>query len=70
VGQQLAVADVERFVVHQQTEDLSVGDVDDRLSGFGIAVAGFSVGQRPQFVEGVEVRARQCERLALVEVGA
>jgi hypothetical protein len=35
VGEQLAVADVERLVVDQQTEDLSVGDVDDRLPGFG-----------------------------------
>src|SRR5262249_52308602 len=31
--------------------------------------AGLCVGQRPQLVQGVEIRARQCVRLALVQVG-
>ena len=34
----------------------------------GIAVAGLRVRERPQLVEGVQVRAGQAERLALVEI--
>ena len=37
---------------------------------FGIAVAGLGVRQRPDFVERVQVGARQAVRLALVEVAA
>ncbi len=70
VGQQFAVPDVERLVADQQANDLAVGDVDDGLAGLRIAVAGLGVRQRPDFVEGVQVGARQAVRLALVEVAA
>ena len=46
MGQQFAVADVERLVVDEQADQLSVGDVDDGLAVLRIAVAGFGVGQR------------------------
>ena len=64
------VADVEGLVVHQQSDDLPVGDVDHRLAGLGIAVRGLGVRQRAPFVHGVEVGARDTVRLALLEVAA
>ena len=67
---QLAVAQVERLVVHQQPDDLAVGDVDDRLAGLRVAVPALGVRQRPPLVEGVEVGARRGVRLPLVEVAA
>src|SRR5271168_284397 len=70
VAQQLAVANVERLVVDQQAQDLAIGDVDDGLSGLRVAVARFGVGQRPDFVERVQIRAGQAVRLAFVEVAA
>jgi hypothetical protein len=39
VGQQPTVRDVERLVVEHQPDQLAVGDVDDRLALFGVAVA-------------------------------
>ena len=70
VVEQLAVADVERLVVDQQPDQLAVGDVDDRLAGLGVAVAGLGVRQWAQLVERVEVGAGQAVRLALVQVAA
>jgi hypothetical protein len=43
MGTQFAVANIERFVVDQQPHDLAVGHIDDRLPGFGIAVAAFRI---------------------------
>ena len=43
---QLAVAQVERLVVDEQPDELAVGDVDDRLAGLGVAVAGLGVRER------------------------
>ena len=68
--QQLAVAQVERLVVDQQPDEFAVGDVDDRLAGLRVAVAGLGVGQRPRLVEGVQVGAGQPVRLTLVQVAA
>ncbi len=70
VGAQLAVAHVERLVVDEQPHDLPVGDVDDRLPGFRVAVAPLRVRQRAQLVHPVEIGAGQTVRLALVEVAA
>ena len=70
VLEQFAVAHVERFVVDEQAQDLAVGDIDERLAGFRIAVARLRVGQRPDLVERVQVGARQAVRFALVEVAA
>src|SRR5207248_640432 len=70
VGQQAAVTDVEGLVVDEQADDLPVGDVEDRLTRLRVAVAGLGVGERPQLVERVQVRPRNGEGLALVEVGA
>ena len=64
----LAVAKVERLVVDEQADDLAVGDVHQRLTGFRIAVGGLRMRQRTQLVERVQVRAGQAERLALVEI--
>ena len=70
VAVHLAVAQVERLVVHQQPDDLAVGDVDDRLARLRVAVPALGVRQRPPLVEGVEVGARRGVRLPLVEVAA
>ena len=67
---QRAVADVERLVVDEQPDQLAVGDVDGRLAGLGVAVAGLGVRQRALFEEGVEVGTRQPVRFPLVEVAA
>ena len=68
--EELPVADVEGLVVDEQTDDLAVRDVDDRLARLGIAVAALRVRQRPQLVERVQVGAGQAEGLALVQVCA
>ena len=70
VRQQLAVADVEQLVVDVQPHQLGVGDVDDRLPRLRVPVRRLGVRQRPRLVEAVEVRPRQPDRLALVEVPA
>src|SRR5215470_3181792 len=67
---QRAVPDVERLVVHQQPDDLAVGDVDDRLPVVGEAVPRLRVRQRPDLVHRVQVAARQPVRVTLVEVAA
>ncbi len=66
----LAKADIEGLVVHEQTDDLAVGDVDDGLSRLRIAVAGLGVWQRACLVESVQVAARQAVGLAFVQVTA
>ena len=68
VAQQPAVAHVERLVVDQQPDQLAVGDVDQRLAGLRVSVAGLRVGQRALFVEPVQVRPGQAVRLPLVQV--
>ena len=70
VGDQFAVADVERLVLDQQTQDLAVGHVDDGLAGLRIPVSGLGVRQRPDFEEGVQIGAGQAIRLALIKVAA
>src|SRR4051794_16076867 len=66
----MAVAHVERLVVDQQADDLAVGDVDQGLAVFGVAISGFCIRQRPRLVERIEVRAGQSVRLALVKVSS
>ena len=68
VTAQLPVAQVERLIVDEQADDLGVGDVDDRLTGLGVAVAGLGVGHRAQLVEPIEIGPGQSEGLSLVEV--
>ena len=70
MGAQLAVANIERFVVDQQPDDLAVGHIDDRLPGLGVPVAAFGIRQRPDFEDAVEIGARQAVRLTLVQVPA
>ena len=70
VTTQLAVAQIQRLVLDEQADQLAVRDVDDRLPGFGIAVAGLGVRQRPVLEEAIQVRAGEPEGLALVEVAA
>ena len=45
-GSDLAVANVEGFVIDEQADQLGIGDVDDGLPGLWIAVAGLGVGER------------------------
>jgi hypothetical protein len=70
VPQQIAVADVERLVVHEQADQLAVGHVHDRLTGVREPVGRLGLWQRPRLVERVQVRAGDLEGLALVEVAA
>lgn len=70
VGTQSSVTQVERLVVHEQPDDLAVGDVDDRLPGLRIAVARLRVGQRVYFVDAAQVGAGEAVGFALVEVAA
>jgi hypothetical protein len=70
VREERPVADIERLVLHQQAQDLSVGDVHDRLAGLRVAVAGLRIRQLALLVEAGEIGARDPERLALVEVAA
>ena len=65
---ELAVANVKGFVVDEEADEFAVGDIDDGLPGLGIAVSSLGVGQRAQFVEGVQVGSRKAVRLSLVEV--
>jgi len=65
-----AGAQVERFVVDEQSDELAVGDVDHRLAGLGIAVGRFRGGQRPELVEAVQVGPGDRGGLAFVEVAA
>jgi hypothetical protein len=68
VRKDLAIPHVERLVVDEQTNDLSVRDVDEGLARFGIAEPGFGVRQRPELVEGVQVRPGHRVWLSFVEV--
>ena len=65
---QLAVAQIEGLVLHEEADQLAVGDVDDRLAGLGVAVAALRVRERPLLVERVEVGAGGGVRLAFIEV--
>src|ERR1035437_8134876 len=65
-----AVANVEWPIVNEQTDQLAVGHVDDRLAGLRVAVATFGVREWPEFAKRVEVCARQSVWLTLVEVAA
>ena len=68
--EQVAVPHVERLVVDEQTQQLAVGDVDDRLTAFRITEARFGIRQRTDFVERVQVGARQTVWFALIEIAA
>lgn len=66
---EVAVPDVEGFVVDQESQDLAVGDVDDRLAVLGVAESRLGIRQRSRLVERVQVcPPRNTERLALVEI--
>jgi hypothetical protein len=54
---QVAVTNVEWFVIDQQTDDLGVGHVDHDLILFGVAVSGLGVGQGTQLVHAVQIGA-------------
>ena len=70
VGDELAVADIERLIFDKQPDDLAVGYVDQRLSRLGIAVRGLGVGEGHLLEDRVQICARGGVRLAFVEVGA
>jgi hypothetical protein len=70
VASQRTKTDVEGLVVDQQPDDLAVGDVDEHLARFRVAIARLRIGQRARFVEAVEVGAGEAIGLALVQVRA
>src|SRR5438552_11751984 len=65
---EFAVANVKGFVVDKQADEFAVGDIDGRLPGLGVGVSALGIGQRAQFVEGVQVGAGKAVRLPLIEV--
>ena len=65
-----AVAQVEGLVLHQQPDDLAVGDVDHRLSVLGVPEAALRVGERVDLVETPQVGPGQAVGLAFVQVAA
>ena len=65
---EVAVPDVEGFVIDQESQDLAIGDVDDRLAVLGVTETRLGIRQRSRLVERVELRTRNTERLALVEI--
>ncbi len=58
VGDQFAIPDVERRR-RPTGERCAVGDVDNGLAGLRISITGLGVRQQPDFVERVQVGARQ-----------
>ncbi|OLB96540.1 MAG: hypothetical protein AUI15_14030 [Actinobacteria bacterium 13_2_20CM_2_66_6] len=70
VGEELAVADVERLVFDHQPDDLAVGHVDQRLPCLGIAVCRLRVREGHLLEDRVQICARCGVRLPFVEVGA
>ena len=70
VTRQRSVPHVERFVVDQQPHELPVGDVDERLSLLGIAVARLGMWHRYRLEEPGEVRPGDRVGFPLVEVAA
>ena len=70
MGADLAVADVEGLVVNEKADHLGVGDVDHRLTGFGVAVTRLGEGQRAGLVDAAQVRAWQAVRFAFVQVAS
>ena len=66
----LPVANVKGFVVDEEADEFAVGDIDYRLPGLRVAVSSLCVGQRAQFVEGVQVGAGKAVRLPLIEVAS
>jgi hypothetical protein len=68
VASQLAVAHIERLVLHEQPDHLAVGYVDDGATGLGVGVPGLWICQRPHSIEPSQVAARQAEGFALIEI--
>lgn len=65
---QLPVADIKGLIVHEQPDYLAIGDIDDRLPVFGIAVGSLDVGERSALIDPVEISAGHAMRFTLVEV--
>jgi hypothetical protein len=64
------VADIERLVVDEQSHELAIGHVDQRLALFRIAVARLRMGQRQRFEEAVEGGAGDGVWFTLIEIAA
>src|SRR5262249_32688025 len=61
-------AHVEGLVVDKEPNDLAVRDVEDRLPRLREPVGHLGVGERPDLVERIQIRARDSEGLPLVQV--
>jgi len=66
---ELAVANVKGFVVNEEADEFAVSNIDGGLPGLGVGISSLCIRQGAQFVEGVQVGARQAVRLSLIEVG-
>src|SRR5438445_5775946 len=69
VRHQLSVAGVKRLVTNEQANDLAISDIDNHLSGLGIAVSPLGVGKRDLLVKGVQIRTQESVGFALVKIG-
>src|SRR5262249_60919697 len=63
-------AEVERFIIQVQPDDLAVRGVHDGLAGGGEAEGAFAIGDGPGLVEAVDEGAVTVGRLALAECSA
>jgi hypothetical protein len=68
VPAQLPVPHIQRLVVDHQPDQLAVGHIHHGLPRLRVPEPRLRVRQRPQLVERVQVRARQCVRLTLIQV--
>ena len=65
---QLAIANIKRLIINEETQQLAVGDIDHRLPRFGIAIPRLRIGQGEQFINGVQVGAGDTIWLPLIEI--
>ena len=56
MGPELAIADVEGFVIDEEADHLAIGHIDHRLPGLRIPVTGLRVGKWAQLVDAIEIR--------------
>src|SRR5215467_13150244 len=70
VGKQLAVTNVKGLVIDEQSDELAIGHVNERLTRLRSTVLTLGFRQRTQLIETVEIRSRQSMWLAFVEITA
>ena len=70
MGVEFAVANVEGFVVDEETNQLAIRHVDHDFVADRVPVPRFGVGQRSTFVHAVQVRAGETVGIPLIEIAS